>query len=689
MKTDHGITLFTDDHIKRPSRNILMLFALVFMCSFMTVYLWFSPLNYHVFVGDDLYWIQTYKTIMLSDRFWSNAFTIGNEAGKFRPVPTALILLATKACGDSYNCFVGFNLFLITANAVLASFVAYKLTSMWLPSVIITSTVIILSRFSYFSALQVLGIMENMAMTFVLLLVLCFYNFIRSAHIKWMAAINLLFMMILFTHERFIVLIVPVFFVIFSQRKELKIKNLLSSLFALILTTLCYFAIRSSVSHARFLTGAGSSSIVDTLNLFQIAAFVSNGALNLLGFNAGPDYLSGKYFMNTGLGGIFVGVLLSGTLAVLFYLFLKQQLKKVKVENNDLDVIVVLVLMIGGMILASSITFRQEYRWLYTPFAVFVLLINYCLGKIDNLLVKSILAVMVVVSFAAVDLFYRQYVGNVYFMYSSIMANSVKRKIVDEYGGNKSAHKEIFLIVTSDVVKNWVLAGGYYFQLYAPEISVHYVKDMIEIPVSTITSNQALAFSVSDTKVDEIPRDVLLKSISMAQYDTVEYDFISNFSLGIWDKEKVASTPNGHVAFLFQWQDMMGLPNNTITLVSPNMILFPSVICKEGSKLIISAGLPYASSDGADLFVDVGIEGKQKRLISVSLNPTATQGVVTWKDYVVSITDCTQEPIAVTFGVSSPSGNDSADWVALKNIKIVADKYRILPGRSQGPKLGR
>ena len=658
--------------MKTITKKEYMLFGFVLIFNALLVFAWFSPLNYHVFMGDDLFWIKAYRLGVPLDSFWSSIFTIGNDAGKFRPVTIALMLMATGGvCQDSYNCFIGINFVMITVNAFLASVIAYKLTFRWMPSVFITSTVIILSRFSYYAALQVMGIMENLAMTFVLLLVLCFIYFMRSAKVKWMAIIIILFLLILLTHERFIVMLLPILFSLLVKRKDLKTSQFAFLLSALVLVTSGYFLIRGHFLHTMFLTGAGSTSIVDTFNTSQVMIFINNGIINLLGFNAGPDYLSGKYFLDIGLRGIIVGLFLSGTLVVLLYMYLKQQ----KYKKIEVGLVLVLILMIGGMVFASSITFRQEYRWLYTPFAVFILLVCYFLSKLENIKVKYVMAILVAVSFTSVDIFYRPYMHNLYLISSEQLANSVKMEIIDKYNQTELAQKAIFLLIENDVVKTWILDNDFFFELYAqvPEINVNYVKDLNEIPMESIYSDHLLVFSLKGTQVTDITQNFLQNRIDLSRY-IIGYDFVSNFPSAIWEKDVLVTTPNGHVAFLMPWQDNFGLPINTITLVSPYDILFPSIPCKEGSRLIFSVGIPNTSSDGADLSVDMESEGKQKKLLNVSLEPAEMDGVVTWSDYVVPLTDCAEKTIAIKFAESSPSGNPSADWIAITNVKLVSPK---------------
>jgi len=151
------------------------------------------------------------------------------------------------------------------------------------------------------------------------------------------------------------------------------------------------------------------------------------------------------------------------------------------------------------------------------------------------------------------------------------------------------------------------------------------------------------------------------------------YDFVANYASGIMDPIK-SNSPSGQVAFAHSWPDSSGLLTNTITLISPYSILFPSITCEKGSKLFFSAGIPYSNSDGADLSVYVEKEGNEKRIFNDSLEAAKTGGTITWSHYEVPLIDCSTEPIGIKFGASSPSGDNSADWIAIKNANIVIEK---------------
>ena len=134
------------------NRREFALFGISLVASALLTVIWFSPLNFHVLIGDDLFWIKYYKSGEWSGSFLESALTIGNTVGKFRPLSNALTLFSADVCQSDYDCFVSLNYVIFTLNAILMSVCAYKITDKWAPGIFIPAIIFILSRkIRYFS----------------------------------------------------------------------------------------------------------------------------------------------------------------------------------------------------------------------------------------------------------------------------------------------------------------------------------------------------------------------------------------------------------------------------------------------------------------------------------------------------------------------------------------------------------
>jgi hypothetical protein len=189
--------------------------------SILLILTWFAPLNYHVLIGDDLVWLQAYNSGYVSQGFLRSILVMGNEGGKFRPVSNALIVLSTNLCTNHYDCYVYINYAIVLLNAVLISIGAYLVSAKWWPSIALAALALIVSRFSYYAVFQVMGLMENISMTFVLLFAISGIKFLSNHSLRWLAWEILFFILALCSHERFIVLIGPLVVSLLLERESI------------------------------------------------------------------------------------------------------------------------------------------------------------------------------------------------------------------------------------------------------------------------------------------------------------------------------------------------------------------------------------------------------------------------------------------------------------------------------------
>jgi hypothetical protein len=242
------------------------------------------------------------------------------------------------------------------------------------------------------------------------------------------------------------------------------------------------------------------------------------------------------------------------------------------------------------------------------------------------------------------------------------------------------SQKDIYIMTGGyTVIQTWYLADDYFFKLYTTiqEIKVYYVDNLNAIPINSFEDKLPLVFQVKNAQVTMVPQEVIqeviLYNIIQSGFNT-EYDFIENFSSGILNDNSYVSTPTGRGAFLMDWQDNNGLINSTLTLISPFNIRYPSIVCQGGSNLMFRAGIPYTTSDGANLYIMIESTGTKQRVADIPLKPAEEDTVITWSDYNIPLTDCSGGKIDVTFGVDSPFGNLNADWIALTDVKLVVPK---------------
>ena len=82
---------------------------------------------------------------------------------------------------------------------------------------------------------------------------------------------------------------------------------------------------------------------------------------------------------------------------------------------------------------SASITFRQEYRWLYAPFLVLLLGASWALAQFRATSYVAIGAVVLVFGGSVtVDGYYHHYLDNTYFFQAQLAASSVRQQVIDD-----------------------------------------------------------------------------------------------------------------------------------------------------------------------------------------------------------------------------------------------------------------
>src|SRR5664280_602207 len=111
--------------------------------------------------------------------------------------------------------------------------------------------------------------------------------------------------------------------------------------------------------------GTGGQPIA--LSPLQVAGFMAAGLANMTWINAGPAYLSGISFLDMDARWqALVLVIFVALLAIVMWTAMRTiATRDPAVRWRELRGFELWGLLFLSMLLAASITFRQEYRWLY------------------------------------------------------------------------------------------------------------------------------------------------------------------------------------------------------------------------------------------------------------------------------------------------------------------------------------
>ena len=667
------------DNLVKFLRRYRWAIVIVFSLALLIICL-FGFFPHRVFMGDDLGGIVSSQTGGWASLF-AKAFTDAG-ANKYRPVFVSIFHLESILFGNNFNSYLYLNMFIELLSACLVSYICYRLSRKQPYVAFAGGVMFVISRFAYYNVLQAFGgPLEGMALLFFLLLVYTILNAYESKKPMSLAWPLLFYFLVIFTHERYVVvggflvaaiLLAPINFKLRWSRFVLAAIPLMILLFS--------YYLKTSILHIRFFEGTGGQPI--TFDYSQIFYFMFTGFVNMLGFNVGPSYLSGLHIFETGITGFVLGGILSIFILVLIVFYINYQRR----ANKKIPLVAVrdifLFLVLFVLLLASaSITFRQEYRWLYAPYTVVIFGIAYLSARISPVKwLRYLLITCILLSAVMVDTYYRSYLDNISFIDSMKIADSAKCNIIDKYGSNLS-QKSIFLVgANRSSIKSWVLKDNTFFRFYSgePEINIYYVEYFEDIDINNyqidINSTLVFAFDPINREIKDITQKARAAMVERPNLLTEpSFDFLANYEYGRINSTQKVPTPTGYGVFIMDWPGDLG-NQKTITIISGFSYTYDKVQIQDNSFLSFSAGIPLKGGDGAMAYVDITpVNGERKRILKTDLLP-ATQDGIKWESCLIPCSDYAGQEVSITFGVESPSGCLNADWVAFGSPLLLSQK---------------
>ncbi|KRE75401.1 hypothetical protein ASL11_00750 [Paenibacillus sp. Soil750] len=483
----------------RIDRKIIV--RIMFFILFVINVSWFSNYKFHSLMGDDLRALDAFNNYGSS--FWRYVF-LDFTFDRYRPVFSFVSYIIFKLFGANLPLYYYFS---IALNFVIAClfFKIIRLTTNNIFFAFLFSLILITTRFSYYNILQIMGIME--AMGLLLFLVIVYYSILyykenRNIYFYWLVFYDLL---LVFTHERYLIL-TPVIIVLVIFKNGIKtdwnrkIKYSIVSVLPFVGNLLI-----KSFMDSKILSGTGGTTVEFHLKL--IVGFIKTGFVNMIGFNDGPNYLSGQPFQESTNITIWTSILISTIILLTMILYVVHILKQKETSNKTRELLICLlvVLTVGALVFISSITIRLEFRWLYAPYAAFLIFIAYSINKsiASSYLKYTVLILLVVFTFRN-DAYYKEKMKDTFFVGYQTFMNSMYDETIGKYGTSLSNYK---IYILRDGMLDWPLYGQLYFQFYTGDrkFEFQYVDDFSKVSVSLNDKVIFLKLDVPNKKIVTMP----------------------------------------------------------------------------------------------------------------------------------------------------------------------------------------
>jgi hypothetical protein len=347
-----------------------------FLGMFVLMYYWYLPFTQIFPIEDDLKAVRGFSSASLG-------WLLSTATINYRPVLTVILYFIINLFGYNMIIYYILNLFLNTIIALLICRKISKISDNYYLGFVF-SFLYIISNFGLYGIVQIEGIMELLCLFFLFIFLSAIYDLLygeAEKTFKYLYIALISYLLIIFTHERFIVLILPLIFTSLFKYKQSANKRFLFLSVLSILPLLFNIFIKKVIFKTPFFRGTNGQLI--TPNISNIFLHIKYHIKYLFGIHNNDDvYLNGIASQDvSGSVNILIYIsILSLLLIFLVYFFICTNINKKLFESKKSFYFTFLCLITIGLLIASSSgTIRVEQRWIYAPYMIGLFLTSHVL----------------------------------------------------------------------------------------------------------------------------------------------------------------------------------------------------------------------------------------------------------------------------------------------------------------------
>jgi hypothetical protein len=633
----------TTKFVKRS--EAFLLFIVVAIILWLAIEAWFDPLQFRVFAGDDL------RTFTTGDTSVFEFIRTGAVAlHKFRPVADSIIFAISQWTKGDYREVASVAIAIHALNAMIFFWLVYRAIRLPLFLSIGMTAVAVFNRFATYLFMQDQAIIEGAAITLVLLLLIVSLRYFAQPMIRHSLSMTLLFGLIICSHERYLVLALPLMLLSAGSfglnRRPSIVLGAGVAVAAIANLGLKRFWLKGPI-----LVGTGGTLI--DFNLPQICSFVWQGALNLIGINRGPAYLSLEDFPDSPSWVKIVSV--AAAVASLCLLAAVVRGAIVSPAGRERKAAFLRLGFIGVsvavLLLAASITIRQEYRWLYAPFLVFSSLL--ALGVVQSTGNGKRWARLALASLLILSLCREIHLARRHSQFYAFDSYQIANNLFATLHNLPDETDQDTILVRGDLPDgDWIFMDGTFSRFY-------------HLP--------PLVFGDQNSTVEpkEAPRIVLDYDAPTRTFKISDGGHAGNGQTHRMDYSLLEHSPAAQTP-----DERWGTPTKTpvfptskngvscMFVVAPVTMDFP--VPQNASTLHLRFSHVYAMGDGADLEVAALGPAGTKMLLSRVVPPLINDDLPVWRKYEFALPANTREVQLHVFSKTEAT----ADWIAVRDFSF-------------------
>ena len=483
--------------MKQRERNFQMMVITSLMYVLINMIAHFTLVPLKVLFMDDIYLFNELHDINLIE------YLMSGHNNKIRPVSDFFIYLGYIFFkNDTEYIYI-----YILIVGLISCIAIYLLTYYVVKNVYIACCVCLLfstSRFAYYAIGQYFGVMESICMVMAAILLYSGIKYYVSKDFvdekRCFVNMNLAVLFLVFSHERYATMYAFVFLMVLIKNKISKIAFKRYVLTILNFSLLWLFRIIYLGSDA--FQGTAATSLISTLNFNNIFKFFIDGIMLILGWNAGEEYLNGIAIKQVKT----IHNLIPFFIVIFMVLTFLYAVKKSNNKRKIIEINVIFIVFILFSLLAGCITIRLELRWVYVPYAMYLLLIAFNVNEImsSQLLISKSIIIFISLAIIAMTLFnesyYRVFWKNNYLGREYEKYNNIYDMTIGKYGSEYLIGKTIYIIENKEfceIVDRATLEEIFDYYCGKETVKTVYVDSLEEL-----NDNNAIVLYVEQYKND-------------------------------------------------------------------------------------------------------------------------------------------------------------------------------------------
>lgn len=452
--------------------------------------------------GDRVFYLDDLYTVSCCQANTFIEYTFNTLFNKIRPISNLVMWLCLKLIGRNYELIDEILLLINFVNAVLIYVFAYavqhKSGSVFRTVMsCVCAMMFIASRFAYYNISEFLGIMESMGNAFAIGMLMLLYMYTEKKDLKWYYMALVLYTLLIWTHERYFVLIVLFMIVLLFQNDINWVSKCQKFLWPMTIL-ISFWLIRILLLGNRAWDGTSGTSISDTFDVKTAISFCCSQVGYILGFNLGPQYLNGLEYKQVSTG---IKLLLLFNLIFILWItasYVKLLIKDTEFRKDNIKQVILLISFIGLCIVCSSVTIRVEMRWIYVSYMAYLILLFYMIQDLSeyyplNTGKIAIFSVFVILTFAS-EQYYRSNYQYIYYWTHKDLSRELYNATVKKYG---EALENRDIIIIGDFWKEQSWPSNDWKLFFSPyidsdNINVIYADDIYDASQYLQQSNNAI-----------------------------------------------------------------------------------------------------------------------------------------------------------------------------------------------------